>query len=130
MALVVKISKPGFDVLGESDPNNLIFDGEINHLKTSEGDSYTQTVSAFGNSTKTITHSLGYKPLAMAYFRDTSNNNWYIANSDPEDLGGRYVSSNCSLYVDDTFVYMKLDNNSASSKEYEVRYEIFYEGDV
>ena len=129
MTNVLKIAKPGFDPL-TADPKDLIFDSTLNHLKNKIAGSFTQTIAAFSSYTETVAHGLGaVHPLCMAYFRDTSNNNWLISlavkiSSPP---GRKSSLLNCEIYTDTTNVYVKAINNNASSKTIEVQYEIFYE---
>lgn len=130
MATVIRITKPGYDVEKENDPNNLILDSGYNHLKTSLSGSFQQLVADTDTYTKTVDHGLIYRPLVLAYWRNTANNNWFIASTDPEQTIGRYVvSANCSLYVDTNNVYMKLWNYTGGNATFEVMYEIFYEGE-
>lgn len=130
MPTKIKISKSGYEVIEENNPNNLIFDSSLNHLKTKTAGSFTQSVADTDTYTKTITHGLTYKPLVMAFWRDTANSRWFITSADPEQTIGRYsIGANCSLYVDDTFVYIKIWNYTGSTVTFEVRYEIFYEGE-
>jgi hypothetical protein len=129
MALVVKVSKPGYDVEGETEPRNFIFNSNYNHLKTTVSGSFTQTVAIASNETKTISHGLTYRPLAIAYWRDTADNKWLLTNSNPENSASRQsgTGGEVVLYVDTSNLYIKMFAN-ASEKTFEVKYEIFFEG--
>lgn len=127
---VIKIAKPGFNVETEDDPNNLVFDSRLNHLKNKLAGSFTQTVANGATYTKTVAHGLtGKHPLCMAYFRDTSASNWYITMSTyvTPFLNRKSIGLHVEIYSDTTNVYIKVRNSSGSSKEVEVQYEIFYE---
>lgn len=130
MSQKIVISKVGYNVLTETDPNNLIFSSDFNHLKNKLFGSFTQTISAGSSYTETIAHGLGsVHPLCMAYFRDTSTSNWLIALT---EFGVNFsdrksTEFSVEIYTDTTNVYIKARNNYASSKTIEVQYEIFYE---
>lgn len=128
---VVRITKAGFNVLTETDPKNMIFDSTVNHAKTAQDGSFTQAVSSFSNTEVTVNHSLGIRPLALAYWRNTANSDWFIPMSTPEVTTTRLStgSLNVEIYVTTTQVKFNLINESGSSKTFEVQYEIFYEGE-
>jgi len=130
MAYELKITKSGYNVLTETNPKNFIFDSSLNHLKTVSYGSFQQTVSAWGNSVVSIYHGLGYKPLAMAYFRNTLNNNYFITMGqvNPETDSRVGISYNVELYLTDNYLYFGLYNFTSGSITFEVKYEIFYEG--
>lgn len=121
----IMITKPGYDTLSEPEDKNKVFDSDLNHLKTFSYGSFQQV----GNATVEVTHSLGYRPLVLAYFCDTSDTfKWYITLSGAPDTGPVRISApaNVSLYVDTSKVYFKITDNSGTVR---VDYEIFYEGD-
>lgn len=129
MAIVLKISKPTYDVLTETNPRNFIFDSSLNHLKTSGYGSFQTTVAAGASDIEVVAHGLGYKPLVLAYFRSTANSNWFITMTQIEPTNSRRgISCNVELYVDSSYVYFKVNNYSGGSFTIEVQYEIFYEG--
>lgn len=132
MAFKIKISKPNFNVLAETNPKNLIFDSDLNHLKNKIASSFTTTLASGGSFTQTVAHGLGaVRPLAMAFFRDTAGSDWFISFNENFPGGGgelrKSTSIQCELYTDTTNVYIKVTNNSGVSKTVEVQYEIFYE---
>lgn len=125
MGYKLAISKKGYDVLTETDAKNFIFDSTLNHLKTAAGGNFQQT----GSDTVTVAHGLGYRPLVVAYFFDTSDTTkYYIALSGAPSVSPARESApaNVSVYVDTTYVYFKV----SSTITIEVQYEIFYEGDA
>lgn len=129
MTNVFKIAKRGYDVL-TTDQKNLIFDSTLNHLKNKLAGSFTQTIASGGNYTETVAHGLtGVHPLCMAYFRDTSTNNWLISGSNhgTPNVNRKSTSFEVEIYTDTTNVYVKVLNNYGTSKTIEVQYEIFYE---
>lgn len=129
MSSKVVISKSGFNVLTETDPNNLIFSSDFNHLKNKLSGDFTEVVANSATFIKTVAHGLSsVHPLCMAYFRDTASSNWYVASADfGVSLGRQLAPVEVELYTDDTNVYIKIYNNSGSSKTVQVQYEIFYE---
>ena len=130
MAIVIKITKPTYNVLTETNPRNFIFDSTLNHLKTSSSGSFERTVTAGNSTTVYIAHGLGYKPLVLAYFRSTTNSNWFITMTQIEPTNSRRgINCNVELYIDSTNVYFKINNYDASvTFTIEVQYEIFFEG--
>jgi hypothetical protein len=129
--IVFRVSKPGYDVLSDTDAEHMAVDSEYNHLKTYKSGSFTVTVAAGNNSITTVAHNLGYKPLAMCYFRNTAENNWYISNTEPSGISVNRLSgvTYVSIYVDDINMYFRVGNADSVSRDVEIKYEIFYEGD-
>jgi hypothetical protein len=130
MAIVIKITKPTYNVLTATDPRQFIFDSTLNHLKTSGSGSFTRTVTAGNSTVVAVAHGLGYKPLVLSYFRSTANSNWFISMTQIEPTNSRLgLNCNVELYVDTTYVYFKINNyDGSSSFTIEVQYEIFFEG--
>ena len=130
MAIVIKITKPTYNVLTETDSRNFIFDSTLNHIKTSGYGSFQRTVNHGASTIVMVAHGLGYKPLVLAYFRSTANSNWFISMAQLEPTNGRVlIYFNVELYVDSTYVYFVINNYHASNNyTIEVQYEIFYEG--
>lgn len=131
MSHKIIVSKKGYDALTESNPKNLIFDSDLNHLKTAVyGTLAISSVANGAESVGEIVHGLGIRPLVLAYWRDTANNNWFIPMSNPEPTTQRAaVAMNVEVYVDEDKVYFNAQNQSGSVKSFEIQYEIFYEGD-
>ena len=130
MAIVLKITKPTFNVLTETNAKNFILDASLNHLRTSSSGSFTRTRPAASSLVVYTAHGLGYKPLAFAYFRSTANSNWFISMTQVESTNSRLGAYfNVELYVDTTNVYFRLNNyHGSNSYTIEVQYEIFFEG--
>jgi len=130
MSIRIKVTKPGYEVQEETEPRNFSFNSDYDHLKTALSGSYQQEVADSGDHVTTIGHGLGYRPLLMCYFRNTVNDKWLIALTNPEDIGSRQaISANVNVYADTTNVYLKIVNYTGGAATFEVKYEIFYEGD-
>ncbi len=132
MGYKLAVTKKGFDVLKETDPRNFIFDSDFNHLKTAvPGTMSINSVSDAAESADSVLHGLGINPLVVAYWRDTTNDNWFIVMSNPNfAVQRRLTSMNVEVYVTDTRVYFNAQNSSGVTKSFEIQYEIFYEGDA
>lgn len=130
MTQKLAVVKPGYNVLTEDNPKNFIFDSDLNHLKTSSSGKFRRTVAAGNSTTVTVGHFLTYKPLAIAYFRSTANDNWFITMTQVEATNSRAgINCNVELYVDTSNIYFKINNyDGSNSFTIEVKYEIFYEG--
>jgi hypothetical protein len=130
MTYVLKITKPTYDVLTETDARNFIFNSDLNHLKTYGSINFQRTVTAGNSTIVTVAHGLGYKPLVLAYFRSTANSNWFITMTQVEATSSRLgLNCNVELYVDSTYVYFKINNYDASATfTIEVKAEVFFEG--
>jgi len=130
MAQKIVITKAGFNALTESDNRNKIFDSDLNHLKTAQ--SGTMSLAPAANSTVpgTATHSLGYRPLVMAYFRTSDDaNKWYISMTQPEITQPRELTDlNVEIISGTTDVVFNALNDTASAGTVDIQYEIFYEG--
>lgn len=131
MSYGIRISKAGYDVVQETDPKNMIFDSDYNHLKTAGSGTLTKTVGASSSSTTTVNHSLGVRPLVLAYFHKDGVNKWYICMAQPETTQTRqYEQFNVEVYVSTTQIIFNFINSSVgSSVDFELKYEYFYEGD-
>ncbi len=74
MTYVLKISKEGYNVLTENNPNNLIFSSEFNTLKYSLANSTNQVSIVVppysdGISFGFVYHGLGYSPFFISYVK-------------------------------------------------------------
>ncbi len=131
MVFQLKISKPTYNALTETDPRNLVFDASLNHLKTVSYGSFEREVNSGYEEdyvTVSITHGLGIKPMVIGYFRDTATNNWKITMTQIAPVIPCRSQFNVEVYVDSTYVKFRIQNYSGSTKTIEVQYEIFYEG--
>ena len=130
MSYGIRVSKAGYDVIQETDPKNMIFDSDYNHLKTAGNGTLTKTVSAGSDSTTNVAHSLGIRPLVLAYFREDGSDKWYACMAQPETTQVRqYEQFNVEVYVTTSNITFNFINSSGSSVDFELKYEYFYEGD-
>lgn len=130
MVQKIIVSKAGFNALTEADQKNLIFSSDLNHLKNKIAGSFTETLAAGATHTETVAHGLGaVHPLCMAYFRDTSTNNWLIVMTTVVTPATDRKSTEFSveIYIDTTNVYIRVQNGYSTTKTIEVQHEIFYE---
>lgn len=132
MAVKIVISKPTFDATdsGLADKNK-IFDSELNHLKTSSSGQILRTASTGVRYTETIAHGLGYKPLVLAYFRNTTTDStkWFVPMTFLEVTNTRTVTQvQVMVSVDATNVVFEIYQSTGSNKDIEIQYEICYEG--
>ena len=71
MSYKIAISKPGYNVLTETDPNNLIFSSDYGTLKYFTSGSLTISVSVAANTqysvSNSIVHNLGYLPFTIVF---------------------------------------------------------------
>lgn len=79
MTQVIKISKPGFNAVTETDPNNLVFSSQYNTLKYSSSiitKQVTLTVLSFTENTNSDTqsHGLSYVPWFISYVKNDYDN--------------------------------------------------------
>jgi len=134
MAYKMLISKPGIDALGTAaqDPQNLILDSELNHIKTAGSGTVTLSASAGGTQLSTVNHSLTYQPLVLAYYHNVATNSdrWLITSSVIPSTGISRIASNDSVAclsgtASIGFLYK---NQSGSAGTVELLYEYFYEG--
>ncbi len=71
MAYKLNISKPGFNVLTETDPNNLIFSSDYNTLKYFISGTitlvYNSAPTTLTNYSTTVSLGLSYNPVILCY---------------------------------------------------------------
>lgn len=128
MAFIV--SKPTFDV-DDTDPRNLIFHSEYNHLKTAIAGDFQKVFSGSGYATSSqiIGHSLGYHPLVLSYFKKTTEDKLFIVGADIASYFNRQgAPGNVTMKVTTTQVFFDIQKYSGGAGTIEVFYEIFYEG--
>ena len=130
MSYGFKVSKAGYDVVQETDPKNMVFDSDLNHLKTAGNGTLTKTVGASATSITNVAHSLGIRPLVIAYFHEVEDDRWFICMAQPETTQTRqYENYNVEVYVTTTNVTFNFINSGGTSVDFELKYEYFYEGD-
>lgn len=121
MTQKIVISKPTYNALTETNPDNLIFSSDYDSLKYYvEGT--TDLVVAGADAETNITHSLGYIPFFIVYVNyvplstDYSTVPFYFADA------GSYTHVNA--YADTTKLYFTVKTNSASGT-LTFKYKIF-----
>jgi len=71
MSYKIVVSKPGYNVLTETDPDNLIFSSDYGTLKYHSSGSLTIVVSSTANVfyslTNNVLHNLGYLPFTVVF---------------------------------------------------------------
>lgn len=127
MAYKLVISKPGYNVLTETDNNNLVFSSDYNTLKYYTNGSINVGVNVgegYYQKFGTISHNLGYKPFYLVY------GNWvswgpvgifYVATSD--------YSIELTAGVDNNNLYVAASgfvvSGTTASYTAEFKYKIF-----
>ena len=125
---VIKITKSGYDVLTEKNPNNYIFHSDLNTFKMIINSTYSVTLTASTtNQTFSVPHGLSFTPFVTAFASEVGQSRVFLPNS-PDvtsntwiswvDTGVRfnYVKS------DATNIIFNFDNTSTSSKNIIIRY--------
>jgi len=125
MTVKMALTKSGSDVLSETDPNNFIFDSELNTFKIlAEGTIFSQTVSGSPH-TFSLEHGLGYVPgfYGFAEFPDGK-----IALPSSEDytvqlnVASGYGTFN--MEADDTYLYF-IFTKFSSNYNVNIKYYVF-----
>jgi len=112
MTVLFKLTKPTFDALTETDPNNMVFSSAYNTLKYHV--SGTVQLTASGSDTETsVTHSLGYVPFFLVYYNSPiSTTRFSMTPFVFEDVTNySYIES----YADTTKVYFTIHTNSLNA---------------
>jgi len=114
---IVKIALPTKSI-GSTNLQDFAFHSGYSSIKIFKKGTDTVTVAASSNATETITHSVGFFPLAQLYVELTPNSGrWYASpffNVSGEDT---YVSGDFgNSGVNATSAVFKIYNNTASQK--------------
>lgn len=109
----IVISKPGFNVLTETDPNNIIFSSDFNTLKYYA--SGTVTVNWVDDGTVytvQVVHNLGYIPFFIAFVREGGSTTLYnVVPNDQTTIAGRNYQN---VYADATKLYFAVQKGTGS----------------
>lgn len=113
------IMLPGY-AIDDTDPRHAAFDSQYTSIKIFKKITNTVTVGANSNSTVTLSHNVGFFPLAQLYVELTpGSGRWYAApffNITGED---GYVSGDFSdSGVNSSNAVFKIFNKTASSKTF------------
>jgi hypothetical protein len=108
MTYKINISRTGYNALTDTDPNYLIFSSDYNTLKYNTNGSVTLSGSWTTNPgddvktyTKTVSHSLGYKPFFVCYVNFVGNYNIIPYKESYMTIGSEIASA----WVDDNNMY-------------------------
>lgn len=116
----IKIAKPGYNVLTETNPDNLIYSSDYDTLKYHA--SGEAQVSVSGSPAEvTVAHGLGYAPFFIAYV-DT------FSPSGLSQVPGDAISANytiANVYADATNITFRVDTNLATPRTFTFQYKIF-----
>lgn len=124
MTQVIKVSRPGYNVLTEPNINNYIFDSQYNTFKILKETTASVTYSV--NGIYTVAHNLpSYSPTSMLVFMkfpdgytallcgfggtDSRDKSWTISD----------------LFIDSTNISMYIWRNSGTSTILNIKYYIF-----
>lgn len=125
---LLRVSKPTFNALTETDPNNYIFLSNLNTLKYyTSGD---QSISITGDGTLkstevTIAHSLGYVPYFTCFVDD------FVSFANTRFSQAPYRNETLTLvrksevYADSSNLYVKMFNKSANAYTAKFYYKIY-----
>jgi hypothetical protein len=123
MSNKIIIAKPGFNVLTETDPDNLIFSSDYNTLKYAISGHY-EMLNVTDNTDVTIAHNLGYVPFFLCFCNDfVAQPTYYGMTEFFNSLGGRLQAARA--YVDSTNLYLSLNLAHGSAITVEWYYKIF-----
>ena len=118
----IKVSKAGYDVKTTAD-KNLILTSKYPVLKVKmQGSSYVNVSGTSG--TKTTTHNLGYKPIALVFCDNSaSGGDRVMIPSRNRVLGG---NADLSLRINDNDIVVTVVN-APDTGHYDFYYYIFYD---
>lgn len=114
MTQKMNVTKPGFDVLTETDPDNITFSSDYSTLKYDVSGTiavnYTQGTGGFTQWDASVPHNLPYKPFFMA-FVDTQNSGTYVIAPYRQRVLTRLEDFHC--YADGTNIGFTVGQYSA-----------------
>ena len=123
MTQKVVITKPGYDALTETNPDNIIFSSDYNTLKYDISGDYQMT-NVTTSTEAVIAHNLGYVPFYIVYCNDfVSQPTYYSLTEYFRVSGGRLFAARS--YVDDTNLYLSLVLGAGSAITVKWSYKIF-----
>lgn len=122
MTFKAKVSKPGFNVLTETNPDNLIFSSDYNTLKYYASGSY-QMANVTTTTNVTIAHNLGYMPFFIVYVNDFfAQPTQYAEVEYLNSVGGLKAAR---AYVDANNLYLSYNSGDANPYTINWYYKIF-----
>lgn len=126
MSWKAAISKPGHNVLTDTNADDLVFSSDYNTLKYYVSGNYVMTANV--NTEVTIAHNLGYVPFFVAFTDAVATNPIGIANTyslvEYADLfGGVFVA--LRAYADATNIYLSANIGFSTTYTIHWYYKIF-----
>jgi hypothetical protein len=118
----LRIAKPGFNVLTETNLDNIIFDSSYNTLKYYLSGSVDLVVTG-SDAEVEITHGLGFVPFFIAYVNLYAGDDEYY-NICPGKFADVGIYDYAQAYADNQKLYFKVYTNSVSNT-FNFRYKIF-----
>lgn len=131
MSQIISASKPGYDVLTETDPDNLNYSSDYNTLKYYAAGSASLTTVGLGTATLvtsegTISHGLGYAPFFICYVNDFINPGGTVNfNIVAFDNSAFTIIRLASAYVDSSNLYLRMWNASTATYTATFYYKIY-----
>jgi hypothetical protein len=123
MTYIAKVSKPGYNVLTETNPDHLIFSSDYNTLKYYASGSY-QMSGVTTTTNVTIAHNLGYVPFCIVYCDDfVAGTGQYAITEYFNSIGGRLRAARA--YVDSTNLYLSLNLATGTAITVNWYYKLF-----
>ena len=133
----VKVSQSGYDVKTCADKNLIYSSKFANAFKIAKEGATTLVVASSALGTKTIAHGLGYTPSHLVFVDKVvilgGANKWGVGGTmmdlDAAKDSGTFESYKIYLYsyANATNVYIKIYNNYATQKTFNIYYFIFIE---
>ncbi len=122
MGQKIRISKLGFNVLTETDLDNIIYDSDYDTLKYYTSGS-VNVVTTGSSIEVSVAHNLGYIPYFTAYVTNvnTPTTIYHMCPGKYDDIPG-YIDAD--VYADSTNLYFKIHTNFVSDT-FNFRYFIF-----
>lgn len=108
----MKLSKPTFNALTETDPDNLVFSSEYNTLKYYVSGTVQLSVSAADAETN-VTHGLGYVPFFLVYYKHPAFTTRFSMTPDVFEDVVNY--SYIEAYADNDKIYFTTHTNSLTA---------------
>ena len=120
----ILVSKPGYNVITETNPNNLIFSSDYDTLKYYSSGNVTLDLNGGTTVEGTITHNLGYAPFFAVYASlGSPQTNWSNVPVILDDYPIAWIFF--SAWVDATKLYIRSTADSVKSMTLISYYKIF-----
>lgn len=119
MTQQMRVSKSGFNVLTETNPNNFIFHSLYNTFKIIATGTNSLTIGT-GSTTQSFAHGLSYTPMVLAFVKYSNNR---VGPPGTKDSANDLWFQN--VKADATNVVYEFYNNTGASKSVTMRYYLF-----